>query len=390
MTEKEFNDKITDLKNEYDGLKRSALEAKGTDELNKISARRDEINTEKGRLFGIRQKEIGDRKRDFSAPISVSVNSDAENRGAALRKSNVPIRRKRNDRYKRAAITSAQAVLPAHTSNVIGEAPFITVSRLYENLNFINLNGGESFTYPYLKGYATAGTTAEGSDYNQSEPVFGYQKIGKEKITVYCEITEEVLKLSDADYEAFVRKEVTRALQRAIVKRVINGDTDGFVGVLDAKTGADVIPADTDLQIDALDNKTLRNIILSYGSTEDTEGAETLVLNKTDLRTLGLVEKTDKSFAYQLDSKNHTIDLVPYRVSADVPLYSGKKYFGFYGNIANYSVDVYSDVEIRRSTDYKFKQGMIAIKANVLCGGAPTAYCGLRRLKAPADASVGG
>ena len=80
-------------------------------------------------------------------------------------------------------------------------------------------------------------------------------------------------------------------------------------------------------------------------------------------------------------TKNHTIDLTPFIISSDIPLFSAGGYFGFYGNLKNYTIPVYSGVEIRRSTDYKFKQGRIAIKASVFCGGAPTTYCGLRRLK---------
>ena len=347
MTQKEYNDKMTDLNGEFDSLKRSALEAKSQDELNKISKRRDELNVEKGRIFGLRQQEIADRKRDFTAPIAQKTENGAEERGALLRKANTPVVMGLNDIYKRAAVLSTQTLIPAHSSNNISEAPFITVSRLYENLNFRNLNGGESFTFPFLKGYANADATLEGADYHESEPVFGYQKIGKEKITVYCELSEEVLKLPNADYEARVRKEVTRALQRAIVKRVINGDTDGFIGVLDANKGKAVIPTETDLTIDALDNKTLRNIVLSYGSSEDTEGLETLVLNKTDLRTLGLVEKNDKSFVYALDTKNHTIDLTPFIISSDIPLFSAGGYFGFYGNLKNYTIPVYSGVVLQ-------------------------------------------
>lgn len=51
MTEKEFNDSMADNKNEFEALKRSALEAKTQDELNKISKRRDELNVEKGRIM---------------------------------------------------------------------------------------------------------------------------------------------------------------------------------------------------------------------------------------------------------------------------------------------------------------------------------------------------
>ena len=40
-----------------------------------------------------------------------------------------------------------------------------------------------------------------------------------------------------------------------------------------------------------------------------------------------------------------------------------------YGSLKNYKVTLFSDVEIQKSTDYKFKQGITSYRASVMAGG---------------------
>ena len=40
-----------------------------------------------------------------------------------------------------------------------------------------------------------------------------------------------------------------------------------------------------------------------------------------------------------------------------------------YGSLKNYKVTIFSDMEIAKSTDYKFKQGITSYKASVMAGG---------------------
>ena len=42
---------------------------------------------------------------------------------------------------------------------------------------------------------------------------------------------------------------------------------------------------------------------------------------------------------------------------------------------------IFSPVEIKKSYDYKFKDGMIAYRASVFAGGNTTAYRGFMRVK---------
>ena len=52
-----------------------------------------------------------------------------------------------------------------------------------------------------------------------------------------------------------------------------------------------------------------------------------------------------------------------------------------YGALSNYEVPIFSPVEIGKSTDYKFKDGIICYKASVFTGGNVVGYNGFLRIK---------
>ena len=52
-----------------------------------------------------------------------------------------------------------------------------------------------------------------------------------------------------------------------------------------------------------------------------------------------------------------------------------------YGNLKNYQLAVFSDIDVKRSDDYKFKEGMIAHKGVVFVGGNVVSYKGFVRVK---------
>jgi hypothetical protein len=57
-----------------------------------------------------------------------------------------------------------------------------------------------------------------------------------------------------------------------------------------------------------------------------------------------------------------------------------------YGSLKNYEVPIFSPVEIGKSTDYKFKDGIICYKASVFTGGNVVGYKGFLRIKKKAAA----
>ena len=52
-----------------------------------------------------------------------------------------------------------------------------------------------------------------------------------------------------------------------------------------------------------------------------------------------------------------------------------------YGNLKNYQLTIFSDIDVKRSTDYKFKEGMIANRGVVFAGGNVVSYNGFLRIK---------
>ena len=87
-----------------------------------------------------------------------------------------------------------------------------------------------------------------------------------------------------------------------------------------------------------------------------------------------------------MDFNNQTIDGVPYIINShckaitDTNTTEGE-YGIAYGGLQNYEVPIFSPVEIGKSTDYKFKDGIIAYKASVFTGGNVVGYQGFLRVK---------
>ena len=52
-----------------------------------------------------------------------------------------------------------------------------------------------------------------------------------------------------------------------------------------------------------------------------------------------------------------------------------------YGPLSNYELATFSDTDIKRSTDVKFKEGMIAHRGVVFVGGNVAAHNGFLRIK---------
>ena len=104
----------------------------------------------------------------------------ATKRGKALMAGNKVRRKFKN------TITSSSVVLTQHTAQDVNPT-FNEVSGLVDRVKIVPLPGGESYKRGFIKGYGEGDYTAEGADYTDAEPVFGYAEMAKTKITAYCE-----------------------------------------------------------------------------------------------------------------------------------------------------------------------------------------------------------
>lgn len=283
-------------------------------------------------------------------------------------------------------VESGDLILPKHGSTDIKDT-FNQVSTLIDRVSVVPLQGGESYDTPYEVSHGEGNYTKEGKPYHDIEVEFGYAKISKTKITAYNEITEEVLKLPTANYGQRIVNAVHQSLRKKITKEILNGQgpaQEEMVGIFSAEAKA-INPA-TDIEISEIDKDTLDDIIYAYGGDEDVEDASVLILSKDDLRKFSLVRYEDGRKVYDIKNKGNTgtIDGVEFIVNSgagSLSITATGEYLMAYGPLSNYEMAVFSPTEVKRSDDYKFKDGMIAHRGSVFGGGNVAAFNGFLRVK---------
>ena len=284
-------------------------------------------------------------------------------------------------------VGSSDIIAPKHQSTEIN-GTFNQVSTLIDGVKHVPLNGGESYQTAYEKGHGEGGYTEEGAAATEANVEFGYAEIAKAKITSYSEETEEVVKLPAADYDSKIVGGVSKSLRKKITKEILIGDggANHLVGIFSNKAKA--IDASTDLEISEITENTLDEILFSFGGDEDVEDTSVLVLNKADVKAFAMLRNSDGKKVYEVKAKGNTgtIDGVPYIINSACKAVSNGttiqgQYCMAYGPLSNYELATFSETEIKRSEDSKFREGMIAHRGVVFVGGNVAAHNGFLRIK---------
>jgi HK97 family phage major capsid protein len=369
---------------------RTALEGTGEVDLVALETELRELSEE--------QTKIETRQRLLKEAEVINNNAEPEKRTVVETFNNEPpkqdveleVSEKRGQALmesRAVTVGSGTVVLPKHTASDI-RPTFNEVSTLIDRVSSKTLRGGESYQQPYIKSYGEGDYTTEGSDYTTAETTFGYADITKAKITAYSEETEELLKLPAADYDGEVMKGITVSTRKKLSREILvgTGATNRLSGIFSATATA--IDAATDLPISAIDAATLDEIIYSYGGDEDVEDAAVLILNKKDLKAFAKLRTADGKKIYNVASNGNsgTIDGVPFIINSACKAVTDAKttvgqYSMAYGPLSNYQLTIFSDMDVQRSTDFKFKQGMIAHKGVVFAGGNVVSKNGFLRVK---------
>nr|DAY67636.1 MAG TPA: major capsid protein [Caudoviricetes sp.] len=285
------------------------------------------------------------------------------------------------------SVGSSDLILPNHQSTTIN-GTFNQVSSLIDGVKHVPLNGGESYKTAYEKSHGEGGYTGESEAAHTADVEFGYAEITKSKITSYSEETEEVVKLPAADYDSVIVGGVGKSLRKKITKEILVGDggANHLVGIFSDKAKA--IEAETDLEISTIDETTLDDIIFSFGGDEDVEDTSVLILNKADVKAFAKLRTQDGKKVYDVKAQGNkgTIDGVPYIINSACNAISNSttvtgQYCMAYGPLSNYELATFSETEVKRSTDSKFKEGMIAHRGVVFVGGNVAAHNGFLRIK---------
>lgn len=290
------------------------------------------------------------------------------------------------------AVTTAATALGVVAGSDINPA-FEQVGTLDKLVNETHLEGtgAESYKKPFEKNIGEGEIVAEGKGpTNNAEPSFGYADIKKTKIVAYAEVSEETEKLPAANYLAAVDTAVVNAWRKKLVGQIVNGSgNDELVGIVNAPTT--IIEASQRATIAAIDENTLDEVVFGYGGDENVEGDAFLILNKLTLKEFARVKGSDKKRAYDIVVKGNTgtINGIPFvctsRVAAFGKVTAGNPYL-LYGKLKGYELTYFTDLEVAKSTDYKFKEGMIALKVTGIVGGSPAMWNGFMSVQKAANA----
>ena len=283
-------------------------------------------------------------------------------------------------------VSSDEILLPEHVDPTLAPVPYAEVSTLVDKVKVVNLKGGETYKKSFVKSHGEAGLTEEGKPYAETEPNYGYCTVTKVKVTAYTEITEELEKLPAIPYQAEVLKNINVSLRKKISQQILRGagDSNTFTGIFSDRAVA--LADSKPLYVSKITEDTLDDIVFAYGGDEEVEGGSVLILNKNDLRGFARLRTKEGRKVHTIDYKACTIDGIPYVINSNCKALSDDKtadgdYCLAYGSLKNYEVPIFSGVEIGKSTDYKFKDGIICYKASVFTGGNVVGYNGFLRIK---------
>lgn len=355
-------------------------------ELRNLNSEKEQLEKRQRLLDQAKAIETGEEETRSLGKVKDIIDPGKEQREKS-KGVNFEERGKKLKEHRTVTVGSGNIILPSHESDTIN-GTFNQVSSLIDRVKHVPLNGGESYTTGYEKGHGEGDYTAEKGQASESDVTFGYAEITKSKITAYSEETEEVIKLSNANYDAIIVGGVGKSLRKKITKEILVGDgsANHLTGIF--SENADAIDTSSDIEITEINADTLDEIMFSFGGDEEVEDAAVLILNKMDLKAFAKLRTADGKKVYEVKSQGNTgtIDGVPYIINSACKSVGAEgtttgQYCMAYGPLSNYELAIFSDTEITRSTDAKFKEGMIAHRGVVFVGGNVAAHNGFLRVK---------
>jgi HK97 family phage major capsid protein len=272
-----------------------------------------------------------------------------------------------NSEARAVLVSSGKIATPTEVSGI--NEKFNSVSSIVDLVKVTNAQGMGAYKVAYEDTDATAIATAEGANYHESDPSFGFVEIKPEKETVISYVSEEVQKQTPLDYEGKVKGSALVALRKRAA----------------AKITAAILASEIneELTIPAIGADTLRKIALSYGGDENVVGGAVLFLNKADLVAFGDVRgSNEKKAVYEItpDASNPNTGIikdgglsVKYCINSNATAHAtaeAETKTMFYGAPQTaFELALFGDYEVKVSEDYKFNAGLLAIRGAVMLGG---------------------
>ena len=263
------------------------------------------------------------------------------------------------------------------------------VSSIVDQVKVTDCTGMGQYNVAYQKSIQEAVIGADGVAVSESDPVFRYAAIKPVLVKTLSYVSRELKKQTPLQYEEKVKAGAMAALRKKVGAMIVSGngttEISGIINAVNTESTPEVIYDTYEVASGAIDEKTLRGIVLSYGGDENVGGNATLYLNKTDLIAFGDVRGTnDKKAVYEIipngaDPNTGIIKdgglSVPYCINSNLTALTGaasKAKTMVYGAPVNYELGLFGDYEVMADESYKFAEGLITIRGEVMVGGNVT------------------
>ena len=289
-------------------------------------------------------------------------------------------------------------LIPSHLDPTVDALPWNEVTSVVDVVRKIPLTNGSEYTKAfqvssdegdYTLEPTTTGEIKDGV-YHEVGVAFDKVTIKRNKITAITYESEELELLPDANYAAIVESNVALSLRKKLAKEIIlgNGVDNHFVGIA-APAATTGLNANTyeDKEY-AIDENFLINLLVDFGGEEDIEGRQLLLMNKQTIKDFAKIRDVNERPVFNITITGNTFTIDGYRgiFTSHLKPYSEAEegdIFLVYGNFANYYLLDFGGDVIETSKEFKFDQGITAIRGKVFGGGNMAAYKAFLRAVKP-------
>jgi len=396
---RDVNLDIEELKKRKDEIKRKALEHRSTVTPAEIDGARAEVEKINDKIADLekRKKEIQTQNEKEGAQRTMdNLQNPQEQRDQIIadfrstRKMNISAQEIAD---KRSTLVASEGIAkPTKVDGIM--QPFNVAISILDQVKVVDMKGAGSHKVAFLKAHSAATAKQDGVAQDGSDPVFGTVTITPAPIAVTSYVSTELENVSPINYYNEVRASASKALRVKLAQDIVakiktsvdDGDAPAAMYQTLNASAANGMLVGTGTLKGAINDKTLRNIVMSYGGDANVMGNAWLYLNKKDLIAFGDVRGTnEKRAVYEItpDTSNPNIGIikdgglsVPYCIVPTLTELHDKAQgvaaiqTMIYGSPLNYELDLFSDMTVKVSEDYKFAEGLLTVLGKVTYGGS--------------------
>lgn len=346
----------------------------------------DELNAQMAPIQNLLREQEKNALEGMGAEDSAKA-AAVENQVNALRSGqkivmdNIAVRRALNSTL----IGSDTLAKPTRVGTTIHDNNTV-VSAVIDHVTVMDLNGCAQWDEPYVKTDPAAAVGTDGTAPTASDPVFRVASVKPVLVETLAYVSRHIENLTPVNYLAKVQELALKALLRKVVELIALGDGSTFYGLTNAvNTKNEAITKTMAVSAATIGADFLRKLVLGAGGSETT-GAGFLLLNKADLIALGDIRGTnEKRAVYEITPDPATFGntgtikdgglIVNYilvdKLTALSTATKGAKAIQtmVYVDLSAYLLGLFGNYTVEVSKDYKFAEGLLAVRGEVMAGG---------------------